>query len=226
MSDLEDLTTLLEAAGVLAPLIPRLAEFGALLLEANRTTNLTGAKNSVDLLPHLVDSLTLVPWVGVTHVDVGSGGGFPAIPLAIATGAHITMIESTAKKARFLEAALSTLGLEGIAIAERAEVACHDPALRGMFTSGSARAVASAPTVLEFVLPLLEPGGVGAFQRGAYQPGERNAAEDAALVLGGQVEDEVMVEGERRILIVRKTGKTNNAFPRRTGIPTQRPLCM
>jgi len=220
-----DLARLLAAAGVLDPLVPALAEYGARLLAANRKVNLTGAKSAAELAPHLVDCLTVAPYIVDPLVDIGSGGGLPAIPLAIATGVAVTMIESTAKKARFLEETLAALGLRGRAIAERAEIAGHDPALRGAFTSATARAVSSAPTVLELVLPFVGPGGWAVLQRGGYEPGERNAAEDAALVLGAQVESEIPLEGERRILLVRKMAETNLRFPRRIGIPEKRPLC-
>jgi len=221
----EELRGLLVAAGVLDPLIPRLAEYGARLLSANRKVNLTGAKSPAELAPHLVASLTVAPWVDGPLVDVGSGGGLPAIPLAIATGAHVTLIESTAKKVRFLEETLAALGLAGRGIAERAETAGHDPELRGAFASGTARAVSRAATVVELVMPLLAVGGVGAFQRGGYAPGEKASAEDAALVLGAQVEEHVAIDGNRSLLIVRKTAVTNGRFPRRTGIPEKRPLC-
>lgn len=221
-----ELARLLEAGGVPDPLVPRLAEYGARLLAANRKVNLTGAKSAEELAPHLIDSLTVAPYVVDPIVDIGSGGGLPAIPLAIATGFHVTMIESTTKKVRFLEETLGALGLRGLAISERAEVAGHDPTLRGQFASGTARAVSSAPTVLELVLPFLATGGVAAFQRGGFEPGERNAAEDAALVLGARLDEEIPLDGERRILIVRKLAETNIRFPRRIGIPEKRPLCM
>ena len=220
-----DLTRLLASAGVLETIIPALAQYGARLLATNRNVNLTGAKSPEELAPHLVDCLTVAPYITGPLVDVGSGGGLPAVPLAIATGVDVTMIESTTKKVRFLQETIADLGLAGRAIAERAEVAGHDPSLRGQFKSGTARAVSSAPTVLELVLPFLSPGGLGVFQRAAFEPGERNAAEDAALVLGAILEAEVPLEGERRILLVRKTGETTLRFPRRVGIPEKRPLC-
>jgi 16S rRNA (guanine527-N7)-methyltransferase len=220
-----ELARLLTDANVLDPLVPALAEYGARLLATSRKVNLTGAKSAAELAPHLVDCLTIAPYVVGPLVDVGSGGGLPAIPLAIATGVPVTMIESTAKKVRFLEEMLAAFGLQGRAIAERAEIAGHDPALRGAFASATARAVSSAPTVLELVLPFLAPGGLAVLQRGGYEPGERNAAEDAALVLGAQFENEIALAGERRIVFVRKVAETNIRFPRRIGIPEKRPLC-
>src|ERR1019366_9878971 len=96
----------LRASGVEAELAERLAAYGALLLEANRRVNLTGAKDAAALLPHLLDALTLAGDVTESLVDVGSGGGLPGIPLALATGARVVLVEPTAKKAAFLAKAL------------------------------------------------------------------------------------------------------------------------
>lgn len=222
----KDLTAGLIAAGVLETLAAPLALYGALLLDANRTTNLTGARTAADLLPHLLDSLTPGPFVDDPLVDIGSGGGLPAIPLAIATGAHVTLVETTLKKGRFLEKALAALGLTGTVVAERAEVAAHDPSLRERFTAGTARAVSSAPTVAELLLPFLATGGIAILQRGSLDERERNAVTDASLMLGGEIEREIALEGERRMLLIRKTGTTQIRFPRRTGIPEKRPLCL
>jgi 16S rRNA (guanine527-N7)-methyltransferase len=76
------------------------------------------------------------------------------------------------------------------------------------------------------VLPFLAPGGVGILQRGALPERERNALSDAALMLGGRLESEEPLEGDRRILLVRKTGPTAGRFPRPAGVPTKRPLCL
>jgi 16S rRNA (guanine527-N7)-methyltransferase len=85
--------------------------------------------------------------------------------------------------------------------------------------------VASAPTVAELTLPLLAVGGVAVLQRGTMDARERTALEDASLMLGAEVEEERTVDGERRILLVRKRAATPQRFPRRTGVPEKRPLC-
>lgn len=221
-----ELVALLEAAGVDSRHVPRLARYGALVLETNRRFNVTGAKTPAELAAHLADSLTVVPFVREPYVDIGSGGGLPAIPVAIASGLPVTLIESNLKKARFLKEVLEELELRGQVVAERAEIAGHDPVLRGHFASGTARAVAVAPAVAELLMPLIAPGGVAVLQRGALEPRERDALADAALMLGGTVEAEHAFEGERRIVLVRKTEPTTLRFPRRPGIPAKRPLCM
>jgi 16S rRNA (guanine527-N7)-methyltransferase len=120
---------------------------------------------------------------------------------------------------------LDELKLPGDAIAARAEIAGHDPSFRGRFVTGTARAVSTAPTVAELLLPFIGVGGMAVLQRGIMDERERHALSDAALMLGGQVEDERQLDGERRIVLVRKTAPTGIRFPRRTGIPEKRPLC-
>ena len=213
-------------AGFDAPYVQKLAAYGALLLEANKRFNLTGAKTPSDLVPHLLDSLSLLPYVHGRLVDVGSGGGLPAIPLAIATGRPVVMIESVAKKAAFLQAALAELELSGDVLPIRAEIAGHDPSRRAAFDSGTARAVSTAPTVAELLLPLLATGGRALLQRGSPDQRELEALTDAALMLGGRFCEEHRQAGDRRLVILEKIAATPPRFPRRTGVPEKRPLCL
>lgn len=227
MSGALELEGLLESLGVMEHRA-MLARYGALVLAANRQFNLTGAKTATDFAAHIADSLSVAPFVEGTLVDVGSGGGLPAIPLAIVTGAPVTMIETTLKKARFLEQMLAEFHLAGEVVAERAEIAAHDERLRGKFRTGTARAVAAASTVAELLLPLIEPGGAALLQRGILDEREAHALEDAAVMLGAEVERYVPIDGstDRRIAIIRKVAATHQRFPRRVGIPEKRPLCM
>lgn len=220
-----ELTGRLEEAGVEAALIEQLAAYGAFLLEANQQFNLTGAKTPEELVPHLLDSLSVVPFARGALVDIGSGGGLPAIPIGIVTKRPIFLIESVAKKAVFLRKALGELGLQGEVWILRAEAAGHDPALREQFDTATARAVSSAPTVAELLMPFLAIGGRAILQRGNLEEREREALSDAALMLGGRVAEEHRLEGERRIVIIEKVEPTNHRFPRRAGVPEKRPLC-
>jgi 16S rRNA (guanine527-N7)-methyltransferase len=205
----------------------RMETYVALLLERNAELNLTGAKTIEGAFEHVRDSLSLAPYVREPLVDIGSGGGFPAIPLAIALGMRMALVESVVKKARFLREVIAVLDLPVTVHATRAEVAARDPELRERFASATARAVASASTVIELTVPFLQVGGVAILQRGALTPAERAAATDAALVLGAQVTGEISFEGDerRRVLVVQKVGATGQRFPRRVGIPAKRPLC-
>ena len=221
------LAAALRDGGVEPALALRLAHYGALLLDANRRVNLTGAADAAALIPHVLDALTLLPFLaaGETLADVGSGGGLPGIPVAIATGIPITLIEPTAKKATFLREALVACNLRGEAIAERAEVVAREPRFRERFACATARAVGRASTVAELTLPLLRVGGRALLQRGAIDARERRALDDAAPVLGGAVVKEVPLAGEKRILIVEKRSASSQRFPRRNGVPEKRPLC-
>ncbi len=210
-----------------AALAERLAAYGALLLAENRRLNLTGAKDAHALVEHLLDSLTLLSeiTIGMRLADIGSGGGLPAIPLGLAGGVELLLVEATAKKAAFLERALRELGLAGTVVAERAEVAGRDPRYREQYDVATARAVATAPAVAELTLPFVRIGGKALLQRGVVTDAERVAVTDAAPMLGASVAEERLLSGQRRILILRKTAATPQRFPRLTGIPEKRPLC-
>ncbi len=200
-----------------------------LLLARNAAFNLTAARDAAAAEGHVRDSLTLVPYIAEPFVDVGSGGGFPAIPLAIATGFRGTLVESVAKKARFLRETIEALGLPLDVRDQRAEEAARDPGLRERFVAATGRAVGSIPTVLELTLPFLRAGGVAVLQRGAVGPAERDAASDAALMLGGRIEADLRAYepgDERRVLLVRKVSPSAVRFPRRAGVPAKRPLCL
>jgi 16S rRNA (guanine527-N7)-methyltransferase len=203
----------------------RLTHYCALVLSENQRVNLTGAKTPESIVAHVLDSLTIVPYAAAPFVDVGSGAGFPAIPVAISTGIPITLIESTAKKARFLERILRELGLEGRVVAERAEAAAREEQLRDRFASGTARAVGPVTTAAELLMPFIAVGGCALLQRGALTTGEHDALADAALVLGGELDETVSVGGKRLICLLRKRRATPQRFPRRVGVPAKRPLC-
>ncbi|HEY0799160.1 MAG TPA: 16S rRNA (guanine(527)-N(7))-methyltransferase RsmG [Candidatus Baltobacteraceae bacterium] len=204
----------------------KLERFAALVLERNRQVNLTSARDAATLREHIDDSLTLLPYVRAPHVDVGSGAGFPGLVLAIVAGVPVTLIESVGKKARFLQEAAATLELDVTVLNARAEEIGHDARFRERFASASARAVSTAPTVLEFLLPLLCVDGLALVQRGTIEEAERRALLDAAQMLGGVVEEDISVAGsrERHIVLVRKAKPTAPRFPRRGGLARKRPL--
>jgi 16S rRNA (guanine527-N7)-methyltransferase len=216
----------LRAGGIEEDLAVRLAVYTELVLAANRRLNLTGAKTGAAFAAHALDALTLREDVESPLIDVGSGNGVPGIPLAIATGARVTLLEPIRKRAAFLESALRTLSLDGEVLAARAEDAARDPLYRERFQTATARAVSTAPTVAELTLPFLAVDGKALLQRGALDQEERNAVADAALVLGAELTEERHVDGERRILILTKRTPTSPRFPRKNGIPAKRPLCL
>lgn len=214
-----------------------LERFVSLLLERNAAMNLTSARDPDAVMVHVRDSLGLVPHVGATHVDIGSGGGFPGLVLAIATRKPTTLVESLAKKAAFLREVVLDLGLAVDVVCDRAEDVGRNPAFRERFATATARAVAGVTTVLELAIPLLEIGGRALVQRGRFTALERASAHDAALVLGAEIAGEFAVDDDgevsevppvgdgRRLVVVAKRFATGPRFPRRAGIPAKRPLC-
>lgn len=211
--------------GAPAASLDALAHYGELLLDANRHVNLTAARTPEAIAEQIADAFALAPLVHGTLVDIGAGGGLPGIPVAILRRVPVTLVDATAKKAAFLSHALEELGLQGEAVVGRAEGLAREPRYREHFMHATARAVGSAPTVLELTLPFLTLGGTALLQRGRLDEGERRAVHDAALVLGGEVSEEVPAGGERRVLVVRKVSATPERFPRRAGVPHRRPLC-
>jgi 16S rRNA (guanine527-N7)-methyltransferase len=206
--------------------LERLAAYGELLLEANRRVNLTAARTPEAIAEQIADAFSLAPYVHGMLVDVGAGGGLPGIPLAILCAVRVVLIDATAKKVAFLANVLSEIGIDGEAIAGRAESVAREPRLRERFAHATARALGSLPTVIELTLPFLQIGGTALLQRGRIPPEERDAADGAALVLGGEVTEELPAYGERRILIVTKRSPTPIRFPRRIGAAQRRPLCL
>lgn len=223
--DARTIAAALSSHGVDPALAERLGAYGALLLEANRKVNLTGAKDAASLVPHVLDALTLVQDITQPFVDVGSGGGLPGIPLALATGAAVVLVEPIAKKAAFLARALAECGLTGEAVADRAEVVARDARYREQFAFATARAVSRASTVAELTIPFLRVGGRALLQRAVPEPAELQALEDAAPMLGVVLLETRDVGANRRIFVLEKQHATPPRFPRRNGVPEKRPLC-
>ncbi len=224
MSERDELYALLAEAPIEESLRISLSAYGASLLEANRRFNLTGAKSPAALLPHLLDALTLLPEIEGRTIDVGSGGGFPGIPLLLA-GARVDFLESNAKKCGFLREQIAHFGGGAEVFCGRAEMLGRDLRLREQYDRAVARAVSSATTVAEYLIPFLRVGGVALMPRGRAEEGEAAAIADAALVLGAEPLADVLLDGDRRIVRLVKRRPTPGRFPRRTGIPENKPLC-
>jgi 16S rRNA (guanine527-N7)-methyltransferase len=213
------------------------------LLCWNRRVNLTAivAPEAVEVL-HFLDSLTcalplLQRWGEGTAIpplrciDVGSGAGFPGLPLKIALPQlQMVLLEATAKKAAFLTAIVAELGLSGVeVVAERAEAFAHVPAHREAYDAAFARALAPLPTLFELTLPFLRLGGLLVAPRKGDVAAELAAAAYACEVLGGGAPAVVPVTvpplaDGRVLVVVEKARRTPPAYPRRPGLPAKRPL--
>ena len=203
----------------------RVQQYAELLLDWNRRINLTGAHSMAALDPHLADAQRLLSldWSGVeSAIDIGSGGGLPAIPLAIQLPQiRFTLVEADRRKAAFLEHVGGTLALQNVAVCVgRAEVLGHDPAFRERFDRATARAVAPPAVLLELALPFLRVGGLLIDQVGEVDP---QALVAAARRLGGGTPSLHRVTRGLMLLVAKET-PTPVEYPRRPGIPARRPL--
>lgn len=229
----------LAAAASGVPLSPdqvaRFDAFQRLLLEWNAKFNLTAITEPDAIERRLfLDALLLAPVIDRLSpdrsgrlVDIGSGAGLPAIPLAIVQPDRpITLIEATGKKVSFLNHLIATLGLGQVrAIHARAEDVARQPAERAAYDLATARAVSSLPALIELAMPLLRVGGHAVFPKGLDLTEELAAGERAAALLGARiVGDEIATGGETRIVVVIKQQPTSNRYPRRAGIPAREPL--
>jgi 16S rRNA (guanine527-N7)-methyltransferase len=164
-------------------------------------------------------------------IDIGSGAGFPGIPIKIyCPQMRIVLVEATRKKVNFVRHVIAHLALEDIeAIHGRAEDLAHDPAHREQYDLVFARAVAEMPVLVEYTLPFCRMGGLVIAQKGARALEEAQTAEHAITILGGQVQRVIPVEllglaETRHLVVIAKSVRTPGKYPRRPGMPAKRPL--
>ena len=227
---LEPLPDLALPAGTL----DALQHYVALLLSANQRLNLTRVVEPGDVARlHLLDALVALPLLHAASpsrvVDIGSGGGVPAIPLAIARpGIAWTLVESVARKAAVLQSFVDALHLRNVSVVgERAETLGRDPAYREQFDVATARACAALPVLAELALPLLRTGGRLIAWKGPLDEADDEVLRGRAATtqLGGS-EVEIIASGVDRhtLAVLPKPAVTPARFPRRPGQPARRPL--
>lgn len=214
-------------------MISEFMQYKSLLLEWNEKMNLTAIEEDRDVIvKHFIDSLSIVPFLGNIHniIDVGTGAGFPGIPLKIAIPSlEVILLDSLDKRVGFLNTAISSLKLQGIsAVHSRAEDAGMSQKYREKFDAATARAVASLPVLLEYCLPLVRIGGIFVAMKGSSSE-EIAASEKALDVLGGKIEEvkEFSLpysDMKRNVIIVRKLRQTPTKYPRKAGKPSKEPL--
>ena len=211
-----------------------LEQYAALLVEWNQKMNLTAitSPDGIAVL-HFADSLTLMKSLNLSHgarvLDVGTGAGFPAIPLKIfCPQADLTMMDSLNKRLTFLSQVLNHLSLQGTLLHARAEEAAHQPKMREQFDVVTARADAALPVLCEYCLPFVKVGGVFAAMKGPSCGEELDAAQSAIAKLGGKIEgmDEyTLSDGSRRfIALIRKVKPTEDKYPRHGSKIAKKPL--
>lgn len=210
--------------------------YEALLLEWNERISLTAIREPREIrIRHFLDALTCAvvtgPLDGHNLIDVGTGAGFPGLPLKILfPNLSVTLVDSVGKKARFLEQVAGELGLRDVSIiVERAETLGQAPEYRERFDWATARAVAELRVLAELLLPLVRVGGSALAQKGESACDEAAAAAPAIHALGG---DEARVtpvqlpetSQTHYLVVIPKTSPTDARFPRRAGVPAKRPL--
>lgn len=217
----------------------QVAQFAALqqeLLAWNVHTNLTAIVDPEGVrVRHYLDSLSVVRAVPMRDtlrlIDVGTGAGFPGLPLAIAfPGVSVTLLEATGKKIAFLDHVIQTLGLTNArTLHARAEEAGHISHHRARYDLVLARAVARLPALVEYLLPLARVGGMCIALKGSTAQAESADSAHALQLLGGRlvrVEAVALpgVEEPHYLVVVEKTDATPAPYPRKPGVPTKKPL--
>lgn len=213
----------------------KFSAYTRLLLEWNKKINLTSVTDEKEIIiKHYLDSLSLgsaVDLKGKTLIDVGTGAGFPGIPLKILReDLAVTLLDSLEKRVRFLNEVIGCLSLDGIeAIHGRAEDYGVKQEYREKYDYATARAVAELSVLCEYCLPFVKPGGLFIAMKGPSAETELQEAGKAISILGGRLEDvEKLVlpfsDYERTIILIRKCRHTPAGYPRKSGKPTKSPL--
>jgi 16S rRNA (guanine527-N7)-methyltransferase len=234
--ELEDLLSGL-ALSLPADFLDRAERFAALLLAANARLNLTRVVEPAAVARlHLLDALAALPLLDAlgpaAAMDLGSGGGVPGIPLALARpDMHWTLVDSVGKKADALRGFAAALGLANVVvIAERAEILGRSDEHRAHYDLVAARACASLPVLTELALPLLQTDGALLAWKGPLD--ERSEEVERGRAAAGQLgggplrvlPTGVPALGDHTFVLVPKAGPTPDRYPRRPGEPGRRPL--
>ena len=209
-------------------------DYMKLLLEWNEKINLTAITEEDDIIQkHFVDSLTISKYIedGKSLVDVGTGAGFPGLPIKIARKeVKVTLVDSLNKRIKFLEDVIEKIKLQQIETLHfRAEEFGQNKKYRGSFDIATSRAVANLSTLVEYLLPLVKVGGTCICMKGSEIKEELENAKKAIEILGGKVEqviEFVLPESDikRNIVIIKKIKSTPGKYPRKAGTPAKEPL--
>lgn len=225
-----------EALGLeLQPFLPQFARLYVALQEGSSRMNLTALKTEEDIVTkHFLDSLTCAHdghlQTSGRVFDLGTGAGFPTLPLAIVYPLNFVAMDATRKKVEHVAWAAQQTGLDNVTtLVGRAEALGRDPAHREQYQRVVTRAVAALPILAELALPLLEVGGLLIAQKGPITAEELQAGGAAASALGGEVVaterfNLPLLGDPRSLVVVRKVKPTPAKYPRREGVPNKEPL--
>lgn len=205
-----------------------------ILVKWNENINLTAITEPKEVLQkHFIDSLTILPYIeeNKTIIDVGTGAGFPGIPVKIAKeSTNVVLLDALNKRLNFLNEVINDLELKNIeTIHARAEEAGKNKNLRENFDIAVSRAVAPLNILVEYLLPLVKIGGKCICMKGSNIEEEVKNSKKAIDMLGGEIEkiDEFVLPDsdiKRRVIVIKKIKETPNKYPRKPGTPSKEPL--
>ena len=207
-----------------------------LLIEWNDKINLTAITDKKDVIKkHFEDSLSITSVIDMNDIDsvidVGTGAGFPGIPLKIVfPSLKLTLLDSLNKRINFLNTVVDELGLSDVtALHGRAEEIGRNASYRESFDLCVSRAVANLSTLSEFCLPVVKIGGYFVSYKSEKADDEYNDAENAITLLSGgnvRIEDVIIPDTDltRKMIIIEKIEKIDDKYPRRAGVPLKKPL--
>ena len=215
--------------------LDQFARYADLLIDWNLRFNLTSIVEPRDIvIKHFLDSLSAlqaIPPGPLKLIDVGAGAGLPGIPIRLVRpDVSLTLLEATRKKCDFLTAVVDDLQLTAVQIVNaRAEEAGRMEEHREQYDIAIARAVADLPVLAEYLLPFVKVGGAAIAQKSGKLEDEVDRAETAIVLLGGLGGEIVTVQvpgldSERTLLVMEKIAPTPDDYPRRTGVPSKKPL--
>lgn len=215
--------------------IDKFSQYARLLAEWNEKINLTAITDPEGIvIKHFLDSLSiaeLIPDETKTLIDVGTGGGFPGIPLkVIRDNLKVTLLDSLDKRVKFLNEICCNLMLKDIvSVHGRAEDFGVDKKYRERFDFVTARAVANLPVLLEYCLPFVSIGGMFIAMKGPDAKEELKESQKALDILGGEIEDVKIFtlpnsDIERYLILIKKCRHTPTNYPRKSGKPTKQPI--
>jgi len=216
--------------------LKKFEKYYCMLVETNKRLNLTSVVDEREVaLKHFVDSLTCLKAVsfedGISLLDIGTGAGFPGLPLKICRPEiWVTLVESLEKRVSFLRKVILELGLEKVTVLHvRAEELGHDKNHREKYDRVVARAVAELAVLAEYCMPAVKVGGYFLAMKGPKVDEEIEGARRAMEILGGEIKKNInfklpLMGDERNMVLIKKIRCTPEKYPRRMGVPLKKPL--
>ena len=215
--------------------LDQFSRYADLLIDWNGRFNLTSIVEPRDIVTkHFLDSLSTarsIPAGPLKLIDVGAGAGLPGLPIKLVRpDVTLTLLEATRKKCDFLKAVVADLQLTDVIVVNgRAEEAGRMVEHREAYDIAIARAVADLPVLAEYLLPFVKVGGIAIAQKSRGAEDELDRADTAILLLGGLGRGVIAVNvpglpDERTLIVMEKITATSGDYPRRTGVPSKKPL--